>query len=144
MVLGGNIVKLRNTLVFIILVVFFSCEKPVTGIINCSECTSDEPVTTQLNIKLDKLPELTTINIYEGYLEDSVLLKSFSTRSSTTFNYDVPVNKLYTITATYSREAKYIVINSVTPRVLYDEVSCDEPCYYVYDRKVDLRLKYTR
>ena len=85
-----------------------------------------------------------TVNIYEGYLEDSVLFESFSTLSSTTTNLDVPVNKLYTITATYSREAKYIVINSVTPRVLYDEASCDEPCYYVYDRKVDLRLKYTK
>jgi hypothetical protein len=143
MVLGGNIGKLKNTLVFIILVVFFSCEKPVTGIIKCSECTSDEPVTAKLNIKLDKLPTFTTVNIYEGYLEDSVLFESFSTLSAT-ITHNVPINKLYTITATYSSDAKYIVINSVTPRVLYDEVSCDEPCYYVYDRKVDLRLKYTR
>jgi len=106
MVLGGNNGKFRNTLVFIILVVFFSCEKPGTRLIICSECISDEPVTAKLNIKLDKLPTYTIVNIYEGYLEDSVLYKSFSTISSN-ITQDVPVNKLYTITATYTKDVNY-------------------------------------
>ena len=132
---------IRRTLVFITLVLFFSCEKPVAGIIDCSECTSDEPVTAILHIRLDA--QLTTVNIYEGNLEDSILYESI-TGPYGDITRIVPINKKYTLTAIYYLSAKYIVVNSVTPHVLYDEESCDEPCYYVYDRVVDLRLKYTR
>jgi hypothetical protein len=59
--------------------------------------------------------------------------------------YDVPINKKYTATATYYKsDIKYVAVDSATPRVKYDKNQCDDPCYFVYDRVVDLRLKYTK
>lgn len=37
---------------------------------------------------------------------------------------------------------KYITTGAARPKVRYDETSCDEPCYYVYDNVIDLRLRY--
>ncbi len=125
------------------LVFFFSCEKPVTGFINCSQCRSYEPVKAVLKIKLGADIQTATVNIYEGNLEDGILYESFIT-SSDNATREVPLNKKYTLTAVYSLDAEYIVVNSVSPRVIYDEDSCDEPCYYIYDNVVNLRLKYTR
>ena len=142
MVLKCFKIRFRQALLFIILVVLFSCEKPVTGIIKCSECRLNEPVEATLNMRISSKYNAATINIYEGNLEDSILYESFVTAFENVTRI-VPVNKKYTFTAVYSIGAQYIVVNSVYPRVLYDEESCEEPCYYVYDKVVDLRLKYT-
>lgn len=124
------------------IVVFFSCEKPLTGFINCSQCTSDEPVTAVLEIRLSSYT-ISTVNIYEGYVEDNILYESF-TSSADKVTREVPLNKKYSLTAVYYIDGKeYIVVNSVSPRVIYDEESCDEPCYYIYDKFVNLRLRYT-
>lgn len=124
------------------IVVLFSCEKPLTGFINCSQCTSDEPVIAVLEIRLSSYT-VPTVNIYEGYVEDSILYESF-TSSADKVTREVPLNKKYTLTAVYYIDGKeYIVVNSVSPRVIYDEESCDEPCYYIYDKFVNLRLRYT-
>jgi len=124
------------------ILVFFSCEKPLTGFINCSQCKSDEPVTANIEIRLSSYTQ-SIVNIYEGYLEDSILYETFTT-SADKVTREVPLNKKYTLTAVYYMEGKeYIVVNSVSPGVLYDEESCDEPCYYIYDKFVDLRLRYT-
>ncbi len=124
------------------IVVFFSCEKPLTGFINCSQCTSDEPVIAVLEIRLSSYT-ISTVNIYEGYIEDNILYESF-TSSADKVTREVPLNKKYTLTAVYYMDGKeYIVVNSVSPRVIYDEESCDEPCYYIYDKFVNLRLRYT-
>jgi len=58
--------------------------------------------------------------------------------------YFVSINKKYTITATYFFGAKYTAVNSVTPRVRYSKDQCDDPCYYVYDKTVNLKLKYLK
>lgn len=142
MVLNRIIILLRKAAFFILIVVFFSCEKPLTGFINCSQCTSDEPITARIEIRLSSFT-IPTVNIYEGYLEDSILYESFTT-STDKVTREVPLNKKYTLTACYRLDNKdYIVVNSVSPRVLYDEESCDEPCYYIYDKFVNLRLRYT-
>ena len=54
------------------------------------------------------------------------------------------LNKTFTVTATYKSEDKtYIAVDSATPKVRLTENQCEETCYYVYDREVDVRLKYT-
>lgn len=124
--------------------VFFSCEKPGTGIINCSECKQEEPVTASIEIITVYMQNPAMINIYEGNLEDNILMDTFEAFSDRITRV-VPVNRKYTVTADYNITGKsYIVVNSVYPRVLYDDESCDEPCYYVYDDMIDMRLKYTK
>jgi hypothetical protein len=141
MVLRDYIKLIISIIAFSVLVLLFSCEKH--PIVNCSECEQEEPLKAKLEIRLENGYN-TTVNIYEGNLEDSIIYISKFAGSNRVYEY-VPLNRKYTITATYyDRGNYYIVINSVIPRVVYDEYSCEEPCYYVYDRKVNLRLKYKK
>ena len=139
--------KVFRIIFLLILCTFFSCEESPL-FINCTDCTEEEPLETDIEIKLESRTDgaNTLINVYEGNLEDSVIYTSFYTsgNNSQTSVY-VAINKKYTITATYFKtNNKYIAVDSATPRVKYDKEQCDNPCYMVYDRKCDLRLKYTK
>jgi hypothetical protein len=136
--------KILRILFLLILVVSFSCEKE--GLfVKCPDCTSNEPNIAKLEAKLEyNYYSEVSIQIWEGNLEDSILLGSYQSTSKT-FNHDVILNKKYTVTATYYISGdKYVAVDSVTPRVKYDKDQCDDPCYFVYDRICDLRLKYTK
>jgi hypothetical protein len=125
-------------------VLSFSCEDQGL-IVKCPDCTASEPSETNLNVKLDDAyyGYQTIINVYEGNLEDSVLYRSFEVTGNHT-SITVSLNKKFTVTATYYIPADYYVaIDSATPRVKFDKTKCDDPCYYVYDKDIDLRLKYT-
>lgn len=130
---------------FIAMVLFFSCEDPGAVVINCGDCLSEEPTEASLRIKLDYLGNRLTVNIYEGNLEDNILYETFTTSSEIAY-HTVLINKKYTLTVSYllSGGINYIAVNSVNPHVVYDEDDCEEPCYYVYDRDVNLKLKYTK
>jgi hypothetical protein len=125
-------------------VFLFSCEDQGI-IVKCPDCTADEPLSTNLDVKLeqDLYGYQTVLNVYEGNLEDSILYRSFKV-TGTHATISVSVNKKYTVTATYYiPDDYYIAVDSAEPRVKYDKSQCDDPCYYVYDRVIDLRLKYT-
>jgi hypothetical protein len=87
---------------------------------------------------------LVLINVYQGNLEDSILYNSVSVSTTSTI-INVTLNKKYTVTATYHLgDNYYTAIDSATPRVRYEKDLCDNPCYFVYDKTIDLRLKYTK
>jgi hypothetical protein len=134
--------KILRIFFLIILVLSFSCEKKGL-IVQCSDCTVEEPVTAVLEALLD--PELygnAIIQIWDGNLEDSILIGNYGSGNST-FSRELTLNKKYTITATYHiSNVTYVAVDSATPRVRYAESQCDEACYFIYDRKCDLRLKY--
>jgi hypothetical protein len=136
--------KITRILFFLIAVAALSCEDQ-PFLVKCSDCTADEPVTANLEVNLD--PDLfygAFIQIWEGNLEDSILL-AIDTSITSSYSREVTLNKQYTVTATYYlSNDKYIAVDSATPRVKYEKSQCDDPCYYVYDRICDLRLKYTR
>ena len=134
--------RFAGILFFTILVICFSCEEK--GLFaDCSGCTTSEPGLTNLIIKLSEARNDIIINIYEGEIEDSILYGTVKTQSLD-FNYQVGLNKKYSITATYLIEGNiYVAFDSAIPRVRFTEDQCDEPCYFVYDRVVNLRLKYT-
>jgi hypothetical protein len=137
-----SIIKILLT---VVLIFFFSCEDQGL-IIKCPDCTADEPVKTNLDVKMDPpfYGNSILINVYEGNLEDSVLYDSFQA-SGTQATIPVSINKKYTVTATYYiPDNYYIAVDSATPRVKFDKTQCDDPCYFVYDKKIDLRLKYTK
>jgi hypothetical protein len=131
-------------LLFILLTSFFSCEKGY--LTSCPDCTVEEPVYTELEIYSDHATSsfyYPTIEIYEGNLEDSILIKSFTTNGRDITYFEGQINKLYTATATYNiGNRTYITVDSTVPRVRFEENECDEPCYYVFSRNLDLRLKY--
>jgi hypothetical protein len=124
------------------LVLIFSCENQ-GFFVQCSDCAAEEPLTAFLSAELD--PDYYSsalIQIWEGNLEDSILLGSYTT-AETTFEKEVVLNKRYTITATYQIDNKTIIaVDAATPKVRYEKSQCDDPCYFVYDRKCNLKLRY--
>jgi hypothetical protein len=127
----------------LIFAVFLSCEKQ-GFIVNCSDCTTNEPTKTDLEVKLDDWHSINSvrIDVYEGNLEDKVLYSSFSANSKKT-TVSVTINKKYTVTATYNNSNDtFIAVDSATPGIKYEKNQCDNPCYFVYDRKIDLRIKH--
>jgi hypothetical protein len=128
--------------IFLFMITFFSCEKQVL-FVNCSDCITEEPVKTDLAVKCDfnYSGGSVLINVYEGNLEDNVLYSSFSVTGTKT-TVPVTLNKKYTVTATYYIPGDYfITVDSATPMVKYTKDQCDNPCYFVYDRNIDLRLR---
>lgn len=139
---------MKNTfriLILLIIVFLFSCEEQ--GLfVKCTDCSAEEPLNTNLEIKLDLSRNgfYTLVKIYEGNLEDSILYRSQSTNVTYSLKVPVSINKKYTVTATYNiPDNYYTTVDSATPRVKYEKDQCDDPCYFVYDKIVDLRLKYT-
>jgi hypothetical protein len=136
--------KVIRNIIFPFLVLLFSCDKP--GLFtSCKDCLTQEPVDAIIDAKIDPFTETNyypEINVYEGNIEDGLLRNTYSADRSTV-SISVPINKKYTITATYYREGIcYIAVDSATPRVKSESDKCDKPCYIVYDNKVDLRIKY--
>jgi hypothetical protein len=133
-------------LIFLILIAFFSCENGF--LINCPDCLSEEPSDATLIIKLNTYDESSgnpvAVNIYEGNIEDNILIQSFQAREST-IQHQVLLNKKYTVTATYAINGiNYIAIDSATPKVKYNKSQCDNPCYIIYGERLNLKLKYER
>jgi hypothetical protein len=126
---------------FLILVICFSCEEQ-PFFVQCSDCTVDEPLRTDLEVKLESGNySEALIRFYEGNIEDSILIGSYRSFSSS-FNLDVYINKKYSVTATYYIvNKKYIAVDSATPRVKYEKELCENLCYFIYNRVIDLRLK---
>jgi hypothetical protein len=133
----------KGLFIFVFFIFCFSCEQSPLFIINCGECVAEEPLEAELDMKLDsKSNNNIEINIYEGELSDKIIFANFRTSGNST-SFKVPLNKKFTVTATYYvGQNTYIVVDTAFPRVKYDKRSCDNPCYYVYNRKVNLRLKY--
>jgi hypothetical protein len=135
--------KALRVIIFFILCIALSCDDQ-SLIVQCSDCVPDEPLTVELNAELD--PDHfygALIEIWEGNIEDSILFGSYPSVNRT-FTQSVTINKKYTMTATYYiSDDIFIAVDSATPRVKYDKTSCDDPCYYIYDTKINLKLKYT-
>ena len=136
--------RILKILFIIGLAVCFSCEEK-GWFADCNDCTVEIPRTTDLLIKVTDIEMPVLISIYEGELEDSVLYDSaFVYHNVNEYTSQVPVNKIYAITARYEiDDDTYTAVDSATPKVRYTEDQCEEACYYVYDREADLRLKYT-
>jgi hypothetical protein len=139
-----------KSLFFILLMICFSCEDTTCytcdengWFLKCSECNQEEPVSAILNIKLTDTESPVHLMVYEGELEDGVVYGSVQT-GGTECSFTVPLNKKYTVTAEYLINGiTYISVDMLTPRVKYVEDQCNNPCYFVYDRKINLSLKYT-
>jgi hypothetical protein len=127
---------------FLVITIFFSCEGK-EWFVNCPDCTTEEPEFALVKIKLKDIKSLVSIKIYEGDLEDNVLYSSFDTQGSD-FTTKTSLNKKYTFTATYNIDGIiYVAVSSAIPRIRYEENQCENPCYFIYDNIVNLRLKYT-
>jgi hypothetical protein len=137
--------EFRKYIFLIILALLFSCEDS-KNYTDCESCESEEPDMAVITAELDDSNTGgTIIKVYEGRIEDNIVYDSIRVYHTTKYEKRVSLNRMYTITATYFINNKlYTVVNSTTPRVKYTETMCEEPCYYVYDKQVDLTRKYVK
>ena len=137
---------MKKTIIYIISVVvliLLSCNEKII-FVTCSECVADEPTTASIELKLE--PEASnwvTVRVYRGNIEDSVLVDTF-TSSAAEETYTGDVNTRYTFSAEYFSQTgrRTIAFDTAYPRVKFEDKQCDNPCYFVYDNKVNLRIKY--
>lgn len=118
-----------------------ACEE--IELIDCSKCELIEPTTCNLQIELGEVlgGSPYDVTIYRGTIEDGVVIYNTSINSS--FYYTVSLNSEYTVTATVVINGKeYTAVDSTRPRVDVITDKCEETCYYVVDRTVNLKLKY--
>lgn len=142
MVLNRLINGILKISFYTILLLVFSCEEEGWPT-DCNECSFDEPTQATLIAKLGQNYSdggLVTVRLYEGDIEDNILVISLDTYEDT-YVVDVSLNKKYTLTASYHYNGSvYTAVDSATPMVKLDKTSCDEPCYYIYDTNLNLRL----
>jgi hypothetical protein len=133
--------SIQKVIMLLFIVILFSCEEH-GYFIKCSECITTEPVKVQLEIKLNfNGYSGVGVRIYEGNIEDSLLIAEYDVYAAT-FKYNVSLNNKYTVTGTYFKnDNKYITVDSATPKTGFDKDRCEKPCYYVYDKVLDIRLK---
>lgn len=127
------------------LLLLFSCEEG--SITDCNECDPAGINQPHLMIYIrnpEYEPTNPVVTIYEGAIEDSIVLKRISVNESYSYiTYDAVLYKDYTATVEFFlNSVKYVAIGAACPKVRYDESTCDEPCYYLYDNTIDLRLRY--
>ena len=137
-------IRIIRIIFLLTIVALFSCEEK-GFVTDCEECTDYEPVEAIVKIKIDEnYISGVVVKIWEGKIEDQILFDS-ATVYQASYKRFVSINKTYTITATYLiNNREYTTIDSATPRVRYTEDMCERPCYHIYDRSYDLRLKYTK
>jgi hypothetical protein len=127
------------------LLLLFSCEKG--GMTDCSKCDTSESYLVQLMIYIrnsDYVPLDPSVTIYEGAIEDSIVLDRIIVNESYTYvTYDAILYKDYSASVEFTLDGrKYVSVGAASPKVRYDETTCDQPCYYVYDNVIDLSLRY--
>jgi hypothetical protein len=133
-------------LFLLIISVLFSCEK-FNDFPGCSKCKAEEPTRAQLRFNFESswgVPMY--LKVYEGDLSDSILIAThiYSTYLPFEYKINVALNKKYSATGTYEiNKQKYIVVGATKIGVVYEKERCDDPCYYVYNDIIDLRLKKT-
>ena len=138
--------RIRKLYLLALLIVCFSCEDQGL-IVKCPDCLEEEPFKTKLELKLNMYNYgslSTVVTVYEGNIEDNIIYDTFQTKDQNE-TVLVSLNKKYTVTATYFVSPdNYIAVDSATPKVRYEKSQCDNPCYFVYDKVLDLRLRYTK
>ena len=126
------------------MILLTSCEKGF--ITNCGECRRNIPDDIALKIYIigrDYVPSDPLFTLYEGAVEDSVILMRQYIEGSSITSYQALLYKDYTATLEFFVDGqKYVTVDAACPQMRYDESSCDEACYYVYDNILDLRLRY--
>ncbi len=131
--------------VSLLMLLLFSCEDGY--LTDCRRCYTNVEGNVTIEIRFrnpDRVPLNPVVTIYEGAIDEGIIIDRYYVQDPTSFiSYDAILYKNYSATLEFSYDGKrYITTAAACPKVRYDESSCDEPCYYIYDNVLDLRLRY--
>jgi hypothetical protein len=132
--------------ILLIIILLLACDENFV-IVKCGDCLESEPIEATVLLEVDYGGGIAgEVKIYEGNIENNILTTS-SIIYSKKMIFQLEINKKYTINVEYtvSGGARYSAINSVYPRVKLELEQCSvSPCFYVYDDKLNMELKYFR
>lgn len=125
------------------LILLSSCEEG--GLTDCGYCYDDLSGPYKLEIEVDNpyfSPYYVIITVYEGPVENNIILYRYTTDWHKSY-VDAVLYKNYTVTAEYNFYGQhYLATDETCLQVRYDDTSCENPCYYVYGNKINLKLRY--
>jgi len=126
------------------MLLLFSCEEAF--VTDCKECYNDD-YRVILRIRYrnpDYIPNNPVITLYEGNVSDSIIIEKLHISEPYTYiDYNAILYKDYSATLEFYKDGrKYVTTAAACPKVRYDETTCEEPCYFLYDNVLDLRLRY--
>lgn len=124
-----------------------SCEEEFHLLVNCQECSEEEPSDAYIRVDLPYAPHpqasITQLRVYNGPTNEYPLIKTFTPSWGGTVNINITLNRTYTFEAIYFIEGQtYRAITSKRPEVKFTERMCENPCYYIVNTKINLELKY--
>lgn len=131
--------------VVVILTLIVSCEDSFVS--DCSECYPEGVPRAQLRILYrnpDYVPVNPKVTLYEGAVEEGIMIRQYIIEEAVSFiEVDAILYKDYSATLEFNLDGqKYITTAGACPKAGFDKNSCEEPCYFVYDNVLDLRLRY--
>lgn len=134
-----------NLILAILITLLFSCEEG--SMTDCGKCYSGSDYKVVLSVVFrnpDRVPVDPVLTLYEGNISDSIIISRTYIVDPYSYMYHKAIlYKDYSATLEFTYKGrKYVTTASACPKVRYDETTCDEPCYYVYDNILDLRLRY--
>jgi len=128
---------------FLVTITFlFSCD--ALYYIDCNDCISIEPASCQVEVIIgagsnQDIPF--DITVYLGKIEDGIVIDTFTSNYSGTFN--ALINNEYSATAVaVINDKEYRVVNSTTPVTELVQGMCETDCFTIKKNSIDLRLKY--
>lgn len=136
----------RTSLITVLLMLLlFSCEEGF--LTDCNECYTSDNYNVVLYIRyrnLEAVPGNPVVTLYEGNVSDSLIIgKYYITDPYSVTSHYAMLYKDYSATLEFIIDGqKYLITGGASPKVRYDETTCEEPCWYVYDNVIDLRLRY--
>ena len=140
----------RRQLVLILISAVFillphhSCDIEDLKVFDCSECYTNKPEFSEakISVTIDNENQQVPITVYLGSYDDGLIVYEDITTSL--MNYVWLENEVdYTLVAEYIRNGRTVnVVNGLTMKIRKDYENCNEPCYYVRNRNVNLKLKY--
>jgi hypothetical protein len=134
----------KNIVIFIVLIMFiFGCKPEYSFEYNASTCLPAKPLSFTIHpkITLDYENKHIPVTVYLGSIDDNNIVIERTLSKEVTGLY-LKTETYYTIVAKYIRNGRtHFVINSIEIEVVKNCEDCPDPCFYVYAREIDLRLK---
>ena len=127
------------------MIAFAACDKP--SVEDCENwdgegCLAYKPDSGLLIVKLtiNKENQNVRVKVFEGKLEEENEILKINTQEALLHLY-LPVNKYYTVTASYKDGDKSILAVDGDEIVVKEYVVCGEDCFVLKDGGVNVRLR---
>jgi len=139
--------KVKTSIILATVVSVFTaitgCDSISLSPVDCSECYTDKPKYGEIEVILtinNENPEV-FITLYEEEFNEANAIYTGVIQTSTT-RLTLRTNKEYVVKAEYLKDGRsYHVINRAKLKTKRDYETCSDPCYYIIDKSVDLRIK---